>query len=106
MSMAVFAGMALTACGNEPEPLAPVEPSFDRATESTDADERDGMLQGTPVPETQAIPPVGSQPGEIPEVMQERTPAPGETGGDTTTDMLDDPVLPDQESNEGLGTPQ
>lgn len=103
MSMAVFAGMALAACGNEPDPIAPVDPSFDRALESTGTDDQDVMFQDTPEPGTEAIPPIGSEPGEIPEVMEEATPAPG---SDTTTDMLGEPGLTDPQPDEGLGTPQ
>ena len=90
MSMAVFAGLALAACGDQPEPIAPVEPAFDRTTESTDTDAADPMIPDTG---TEAVPPVGSEPGEIPEVMEDET-----LGGDTTTEMMGEP--------EETGTPQ
>jgi hypothetical protein len=93
MSVAVFAGLALTACGDQPEPMAPVEPSFDRTTESTDA--ADPMIPETG---TDTVPPVGSEPGEIPEVMEDETYG----DGDTTTEMMGDPEQPADET----GTPQ
>lgn len=95
MSMAVFAGLALAACGDQPEPMAPVEPSFDRTTESTDTDATDPMIPDTG---TEAIPPVGSEPGEIPEVMEDETYG----DGDTTTEMMGEPEVPGDET----GTPQ
>lgn len=96
MSMALLAGVTLAACGDPPEPIAPVGPSFDRATESTDTDEADPVLPDV-VP--QAVPPIGSEPGEIPEVMEDDTLGTGE--GDSpdgvmgeTGELADEPGAP------------
>lgn len=89
MSVAVFAGLALSACGNEPEPVAPVDPSFDRTTESTDTDDQGGYLPNTTVPETEMVPPAGSEPGEIPEVMED-TFAPDQPRGDAAEGMVEE----------------
>ncbi|KCZ86731.1 hypothetical protein HHI_16811 [Hyphomonas hirschiana VP5] len=91
MSVAVVAGMALAACGNDPEPIAPVDPAFDRTTESTDTDDQDEMLPDTTMPESEAVPPVGSQPGEIPEVMEDDRFGQDEPRGDAAGEMLEDP---------------
>ncbi len=95
MSVAVFAGLALAACGDPPEPMSPVGPSFDRATESTDTDAADPMVPDTG---SETVPPVGSVPGEIPEVMEDE--AYGD--GDTYTEMMGEPEVPGEET----GTPQ
>lgn len=106
MSVALFAGVALAACGNEPEPIGPIEPAFDRTTESTDTDTPDPVVPGTPLPDTEAVPPMGSEPGEIPEVM-EPEPTPGIPGGDTTTGTLTEPAVPAEEPPaDEFGTPQ
>lgn len=105
MSFALFAGLALAACGNEPEPIAPVGPAFDRTTESTDTDASDGSLPDVTLPETEAVPPVGSQPGEIPEVMEPET-APGMPGGDATNETIVDPGATPEELSDESGTPQ
>ena len=97
MSMAVLAGVSLAACGDQPEPIAPVGPSFDRTTESTDSDEADPMVPNTA---TDAVPPVGSEPGEIPEVMED------DTYGDTTTGVLGEPEQPVEDPADEPGTPQ
>ena len=89
MSMALFTGLALAACGNEPEPVAPVGPSFDRTTESTDTDEQSDVL---PAP---ALPPTGSEPGEIPEVMED-TFAPDESRSDAAEGMVDEREEPSE----------
>lgn len=83
MSVAVFAGLSLAACGNEPEPVAPVGPSFDRTTESTDTDDQSGVL-----PET-TLPPAGSEPSEIPEVMED-TFVPDQPRGDAAEGMVEE----------------
>ncbi|WP_291054274.1 hypothetical protein [Hyphomonas sp.] len=104
MSVALLAGVALAACGNEPEPIGPIEPAFDRTTETTDPDTAEPMVPGTTLPDAEPVPPVGSQPGEIPEVM-EPGPTPGIPGGDTTTGTLD-PAVPAEEPTDEFGTPQ
>ena len=91
MSMALLAGVALAACGNEPEPIAPVSPSFDSTTETTDTDEQGSMVPGTLLPETDTVPPTGSEPGEIPEVMEEGTFTPDEPRSDAAGDMIENP---------------
>lgn len=95
MSVAAFAGLALAACGDPPEPISPVEPSFDRATESTDTDAADPMV---PDIGTKTVPLVGSEPGEIPEVMEDVSYG----DGDTPTQMMGEPEVPGEET----GTPQ
>lgn len=105
MSVTIFAGMVLAACGNEPEPIAPVGPSFDRATESTDTDVSDPIMPGPNVPEAETVPPMGSEPGEIPEVM-ESEPIPGTLEGDTTTETVTDPALPGEDLSGESGAPQ
>ncbi|MBY9068002.1 hypothetical protein K1X12_13910 [Hyphomonas sp. WL0036] len=84
MSAALFASIVLSACGGEPEPVGPVEPSFDQTTESTDTDGEDSVLPGTGLPSTELDIPEGAAPGEIPEIMEHHNPAPG----DTTSEML------------------
>lgn len=92
-SAALLASVSLAACGNEPEPVAPVDPSFDRTSETTDTDVNDPLL------------PDGTEaPTEIPEIMEE---VPGT--GDTTTESLPDPEvdpIDPAEPVEELGTPQ
>lgn len=105
ISAAVFAGIALAACGNEPEPIAPVDPAFDRTTESTDTDASNIALPGTTLPEAEATPPMASEPGEIPEVMEPES-TPDTLGGDTTTGTITDPGLPAEDPSNESGTPQ
>lgn len=105
MSVAVFAGISLAACGNEPEPIAPVDPAFDRTTESTDTDASGSALPGTTLPEAETTPPIGSEPGEIPEVMEPES-TPDTLGGDTTTGTITDPGLPAEDPSDESGTPQ
>lgn len=91
MGMAVFAGMALAACGDQPEPLAPVEPAYESTTESTDTDQPDGMLPDTTLPEGDTLPPTVTEPGEMPEVVVEGdTFAPEEPRTDAAEDMMED----------------
>lgn len=94
MSAALFAGVALAACGNEPEPIAPVDPSFDRTTETTDTDDQNVLVPGTTLPETEVTPPYGSEPGAIPEVMEDGTFTPDEPRGDAAGEMMDEPEVP------------
>lgn len=91
MSMALFSVAALAACGNEPEPIAPVDPSFDSTTESTDTDSEGSMVPGSMLPEGETVPPTGSEPGEIPEVMEEGTFTPDEPRSDAAGDMIENP---------------
>lgn len=95
MSVALFAGVALTACGNEPEPMAPVDPGFDRTIEPTDTDDQNMMTPDPTLPETGLEGPAGTPPGQIPEVMeQEGTFTPDEPRGDAAGQMMDDPEVP------------
>ena len=96
--MSHTSSVSLAACGNEPEPIAPVEPSFDRTTESTDTDEETGVLPGTTYPDAttpdttmpgaEAVPPVGSEPGELPEVMEDDPMMPADPA-----EPVEDPVV-------------
>lgn len=90
MSVAIFSGLALAACGNEPEPIAPVDPSFDRTLETTD-DDQDAILPGTTVPEADTPPASGSEPGEIPEIMEGDTFGADEPRGEAADEMMEDP---------------
>lgn len=95
LSMALLAGVALGACGNEPEPLGPVDPSFDRTTESTNTDDDTSIVPGAPVSPPLTAPPPGapgSLPGEIPEVMPDGLEEPV-TPGDRVPDGMNDPVV-------------
>lgn len=94
MSVALFAGMALAACGNEPEPIAPVDPAFDRTTESTNTDNQDVLVPGTTLPDPDMSGPYGSEPGEIPEVMEDGNFTPDEPRGDAAGGLMDDPEVP------------
>lgn len=86
LSAALLASFALAACGGEPEPIAPVDPSFDQTTESTDTDGEGGAIPDTALPATEPDLPAGSAPGEIPEIMEDAPPS----AGDTTSEMLGD----------------
>lgn len=80
----------LTACGNEPEPLGPAGSNYESTREAVDEQPVPPM---TPAPGTVPDPFTepglpGSQPGEIPEVIEEEPPpmdelAPPEDRGDT-----------------------
>lgn len=103
LGAALLAGGILAACGNEPEPLGPAGSSYESTNEPVQGETAPPI---TPRPETPPDPFAepglpGSEPGEIPEVIEEQPQSLDEFGGDTTMDQLDDPERDDAVNETG-----
>lgn len=98
----LLAAGILTACGNEPEPLGPAGSNFEDTREPVG---EEPTVPVTPAPEMPSDPLMepglpGSEPGEIPEIMEEQPPPNSEPGTETTFDDLEYPETPTDDPDE------
>ena len=88
LAATLIVGFALAACGNDPEPLGPVDRGFDSTVETIE-EETDEPLTAEPERTTDMT--LETEPGVIPEVMEDRSQALPQPDGDTTSEMFGEP---------------